>query len=117
MAFPSTTIKLDIAFINVSMLLIVSEIPNIIIIIDKTGTWSVSNRLKNARSGITSSYCDTAIKPQNPIIKTIGINVDLLSESDKIYFDNILGDNLVHIIENKKKDPDADRTVNISQSS
>ena len=46
-----------------------------------------------------------------------GINVDLLSESDKIYFDNILGDNLVHIIENKKKDPDADRTTDISQPS
>ena len=65
---------------------------------------------KDGKGGVLKFSYDVDKAPE-------GINVDLLSESDKIYFDNILGDNLVHIIENKKKDPDADRTVNISQPS
>ena len=65
---------------------------------------------KDGKGGVLKFSYDVDKSPE-------GINVDLLSESDKIYFDNLLGDNLVHIIENKKKDPDADRTTDISQPS
>ena len=49
-------IKLDIALINVSMLLTVNEIANIIIIIDNCAPFSFNIREKKARSGITVSF-------------------------------------------------------------
>ena len=49
-------IKLDIALINVSMLLTVKEIAKIIIIIDRNSALSYSNKEKNARSGITFEF-------------------------------------------------------------
>ena len=50
---PSTITKLEIAFIRVSILLIVKDIPKIIIIIDRDIVCSLSKREKKAKSEIT----------------------------------------------------------------
>ena len=86
--FPSTIIKLDIAFINVSMLLTVKEIAKIIIITDIVATWSFNNNWKKARSGMTLLFDDTATKPLNPIKKTIGIMIK--KEIIKLFFNTLL---------------------------
>ena len=54
--FPSTIIKLEIAFTRVSILLTVNEIAKIIIIIDKKRAFSLSNNEKNAKSGIRFEF-------------------------------------------------------------
>jgi len=51
---------------------------------------------KDGKGGVLKFSYDIDKTPE-------GINIDHLSESDKVYFDNILGDNLVEIIENKEK--------------
>ena len=71
--FPSTIIKLEIAFTKVSTLLTVKEIANNIIIIDNIPCCSFNNKEKNARSGTTFGFLDTAINPLKPIINIIGI--------------------------------------------
>ena len=66
-------IKLDIALINVSILLTVKEIAKKMIIIDSVVAFSFNNKEKKAKSGTTFDFSETAIRPVNPIINTTGI--------------------------------------------
>ena len=61
------------AFINVSKLLIVSDIAKIIIITEIANDCSFNIKEKKARSGITLLFADTATRPLKPIKKTIGM--------------------------------------------
>ena len=69
--FPSTIIKLDIAFNMVSILLTVKDIARKTIITTIKIFCLLSIREKKARSGYTFEFNDTDIKPENPIKKTI----------------------------------------------
>ena len=66
-ALPSTTIKLDIAFINVSTVDIVRAKPSIIINKDKKGVLSFNNNEKKPRSGLIVGSIEKATNPENPI--------------------------------------------------
>ena len=84
---PSTTIKLEIALIIVSILLIVREMPKKIIIGTKKLFFSVSINVKKAKSGFISVFSEIATNPVNPNINTIGIIIK--DEKSKLFF-NIL---------------------------
>ena len=81
-------IKLEIAFTKVSMLLTVSEIAKIIIMIDKKRAFSLSNKEKNARSGIRFEFWEVAINPVNPTKNTIGIMIK--NEKIRLLFKTLL---------------------------
>ncbi len=83
-ALPSTTIKLDIALTKVSTVLIVKDKPRITIINDKNSVFSLSNKEKKPRSGITFGSADTATSPLKPINKTIGIII--INATIKLFF-------------------------------
>ena len=86
--FPSTITKLDIALIRVSTVLIVKDIARTITTNDRISEWFLSKIEKKARSGFTFKSWDTAIKPLNPIKKTIGIII--IKEIDKLFFNTSL---------------------------
>ena len=86
--FPSTIIKLEIAFTKVSMLLTVNEIAKIIIIIDRKRAFSLSIKEKNARSGIRFEFWEVAINPVNPNKNTIGIMIK--NEKIRLLFKTLL---------------------------
>ena len=86
--FPSTIIKLEIALINVSILLIVRERAKKIIIIDSKNSSFDRSKEKKARSGITEELADTAIKPVKPIMKTTGMIIK--KEKNKLFFKTLL---------------------------
>ena len=69
----STTIKLEIAFIKVSILLTVSDIAKKTITKEIIIPRSLINNEKKAKSGTTLLLFETATSPVNPIIKTMGI--------------------------------------------
>ena len=71
-ALPSTTIKLDIALTKVSTVEIVKANPRIIIIRDNISVCSLSNKVKNPRSGLVSGLIEKATIPVKPIKNTIG---------------------------------------------
>ena len=48
----------------------------------------LNKREKKARSGVTLLFCDTAIKPENPIIKTIGTIT--INEITRLFFNTLL---------------------------
>ena len=60
------------------------DIESKIITIDKPKVWFLINNEKKARSGITSLFDETEIKPENPIKKTIGIIIK--NEKNKLFF-------------------------------
>ena len=64
---PSTTIKLDIAFIKVSTVEIVRARPSIIITNDNKVVCSLSNNEKKPRSGLIVESIEKATNPVNPI--------------------------------------------------
>ena len=86
--FPSTMIRLEIAFTSVSMLLTVSEIAKIIIITDKKIAWSFNSKVKNARSGTTFEFWELATRPEKPIMNTIGTII--IKEIIKLFFKTLL---------------------------
>ena len=86
--FPSTTIMLEIAFNNVSIVLIVNETAKIIIIIDKNSFLSFKRIEKKARSGFTLVSIETATIPVTPIKKTIGIIIR--NEIIRLLFNTLL---------------------------
>ena len=70
--FPSTTIKLETAFINVSIVLRVKDNAKTITNILKTLFSDEMNNLKNDKSGFVVLSIETDTKPENPIKKIIG---------------------------------------------
>ena len=66
----------------------VKDIANMTIIIDNWIPFSFNINEKNARSGITVSFCETAIRPENPIKKTIGRMI--IKEKIKLFFNTSL---------------------------
>ena len=69
---------------NVSILLIVNEIASATITTYKKTALSFNNKEKKARSGTTEESCDTAIRPEKPIINTTGIMIK--NEIIKLFF-------------------------------
>ena len=65
--FPSTIIKLDIAFIRVSTVEIVNAKPNIITNKDNNSVCSLSNNVKNPRSGLVVGSIEKETIPVKPI--------------------------------------------------
>ena len=70
------------------MLLIVNDIPRTITITDSKDVWSLNNKEKKARSGITFESIEAATRPLKPIKKTIGIIKK--NEISKLFFNIIL---------------------------
>ena len=85
---PSTIIRLEIALIRVSMLLMVNDIPRTITITDSKDFCSLNNKEKKARSGITLESIEAATNPVKPIKKTTGIIKK--NEISKLFFNIIL---------------------------
>ena len=71
--FPSTKIKLEIAFTNVSTVLTVNDIAKIIIIISNNSVLFFNNIEKKAKSGFTLLSTEIAIIPVIPVKKTMGM--------------------------------------------
>ena len=81
-------IKLEIALIKVSILLIVKEIESNIKIIEILRDSFFNNIEKKAKSGLTELLIDTATKPLNPKKNTIGITIK--NEINKLLFSVLL---------------------------
>ena len=64
---PSTTIKLDMAFINVSTVEIVRASPNIITNNENNSVCSLSSKVKNPKSGLIVGSIEKATIPVKPI--------------------------------------------------
>ena len=71
--FVSTIIKLETAFIIVSMLLTVNEMAIKIIVTEIIKSFLFKTNEKKAKSGTTFGFKEIATNPENPKIKTIGI--------------------------------------------
>ena len=72
------------AFISVSILLIVKDIASTITITDSVKISSFNNKEKKARSGVTFKFLDTDTNPVKPIIYTMGIIIK--KENNKLFF-------------------------------
>ena len=81
---PSTTIKLEIALTNVSMVLTANYIPKIITTMYNKSVLSFNNIEKKARSGFKLVSTETAMIPVIPIKKTMGIIIK--KDSFKLLF-------------------------------
>ena len=66
-ALPSTTIRLDIAFTKVSTVEIVNAKPNTITNNDNNSFCSLSNNIKNPRSGLLVGSIEEATIPVKPM--------------------------------------------------
>ena len=82
--FPSTIIKLEIPFINVSSVLTVSDIAKIITATAIISEFSFNNKEKKARSGLILLSREIANIPVIPIIKTVGIII--INENLRLLF-------------------------------
>ena len=72
------------AFMSVSILLIVKDIPSTMTIIDNKGISLFNNKEKKARSGVTFKFLDTDTNPVKPIMYTMGIIIK--EENNKLFF-------------------------------
>ena len=81
---PFTINKLEIAFINVSMVLNVNESAKIKIDTTISELFLSKTKLKNARSGVTLGFNEKDIKPEYPNQKTI--TKIIIDELIKLFF-------------------------------
>ena len=81
---PFTINKLEIAFINVSMVLNVNESAKIKMATTISELFLSKTKLKKARAGVTVEFNEKDIKPEYPIQKTI-IKI-IIDELIKLFF-------------------------------